>query len=189
VLEVGFGAGTDFIQWLRAGAVASGVDLTEEALANLTHRINVYGLPAPASIKVADAENLPFETGYFDLGYSWGVLHHTPNTEKAVRDLVRVVRPGGQLKLMLYNRRSLCSFHHWVKYALFRGRPGGERRHFIHDDFPISRFALAGHGAAKAGRGLVWGQDTEINLAFRCRHRERQERQDPEEKIAHVARG
>ena len=41
VIEVGFGAGTDFIQWLRAGAVASGVDLTEEALANLTHRIQV----------------------------------------------------------------------------------------------------------------------------------------------------
>src|SRR5260221_11498943 len=59
VLEVGFGAGTDFIQWLRAGARASGVDLTEEALANLTHRIRVYGLPEPESIQVADAESLP----------------------------------------------------------------------------------------------------------------------------------
>jgi ubiquinone/menaquinone biosynthesis C-methylase UbiE len=123
VLEVGFGAGTDFIQWLRAGAVASGVDLTEEALANLTHRIQVYGLPEPACIKVADAETLPFESGYFDLGYSWGVLHHTPDTGKSVRELVRVVRPGGEVKLMLYNRRSLCTFLHWVKYALLRGRP------------------------------------------------------------------
>jgi ubiquinone/menaquinone biosynthesis C-methylase UbiE len=123
VLEVGFGAGTDFIQWLRAGAVVSGVDLTEEALANLTHRIQVYGLPSPECIKVADAENLPFETGSFDLGYSWGVLHHTPNTEKAVRELVRVVRPGGEVKIMLYNRHSLCVFQHWVKYALLRGRP------------------------------------------------------------------
>ena len=41
VLEVGFGAGTDFIQWLRAGAIVSGVDLTEEALANLNHRISI----------------------------------------------------------------------------------------------------------------------------------------------------
>src|SRR5688500_15847092 len=41
VLEVGFGAGTDFIQWLRAGAIVSGVDLTEEGLANLTHRIRI----------------------------------------------------------------------------------------------------------------------------------------------------
>src|SRR5947207_8609771 len=51
VLEVGFGAGTDFIQWLRAGAMASGIDLTEEALDNLTHRIQVYDLPEPESLK------------------------------------------------------------------------------------------------------------------------------------------
>lgn len=123
VLEVGFGAGTDFIQWLRAGAVASGVDLTEEALANLTHRIQVYGLPDPESIKVADAERLPFESDRFDLGYSWGVLHHTPDTEKSIKELVRVIKPGGELKIMLYNRISLCSFHHWVKYALLKGKP------------------------------------------------------------------
>src|SRR5947208_376520 len=74
VVEVGFGAGTDFIQWLRAGALASGVDLTDEALANLTHRIRIYGLPQAESIQVSDAENLPFPSDTFDLGYSWGVL-------------------------------------------------------------------------------------------------------------------
>lgn len=123
VLEVGVGAGTDFIQWLRAGAIASGVDLTDEALANVTHRIDVYELPKPECLKVADAEHLPFEPDSFDLGYSWGVLHHTPNTAQAVRELVRVVRPGGEIKIMLYNRRSLCAFIHWVKYALLRGCP------------------------------------------------------------------
>src|SRR5260221_5083759 len=60
VLEVGFGAGTDFIQWLRAGAIASGIDLTEEALANLGHRIQIYNLPDAESLQVGDAENLPF---------------------------------------------------------------------------------------------------------------------------------
>jgi ubiquinone/menaquinone biosynthesis C-methylase UbiE len=123
VLEVGFGAGTDFIQWLRAGANATGIDLTEEALANLTHRIDVYGLPKPEHIQVGDAENLPFESNSFDLGYSWGVLHHTPNTEKAIRELLRVVRPGGEVKIMLYNRHSLCAFHSWIKFALLKGRP------------------------------------------------------------------
>jgi len=123
VLEVGFGAGTDFIQWLRAGAIASGIDLTEEALANLTHRIKVYGLPAPERLQVSDAENLPFESNSFDLGYSWGVLHHTPNTEKAIGELVRVVRPGGEIKIMLYNRHSLNALHSWVKFALLKGRP------------------------------------------------------------------
>ncbi len=123
VLEVGFGAGTDFIQWLRAGALVSGVDLTEEALANLTERIRIYDLPPPVSIQVADAENLPFPSNTFDLGYSWGVLHHTPNTEQAVAELVRVVRPGGEIKLMLYNRHSLYAAKCWLKFALLRGRP------------------------------------------------------------------
>ena len=101
ILEVGFGAGTDFIQWLRAGARASGIDLTPEALENLKRRIEVYQLPGPEQVMVADAENLPFESGSFDLGYSFGVLHHSPDTEKAISELVRVVRPGGDVKIML----------------------------------------------------------------------------------------
>jgi ubiquinone/menaquinone biosynthesis C-methylase UbiE len=123
VLEVGFGAGTDFIQWLRAGAMVSGVDLTQEALDNLTHRIGVYELPQPENILVGDAENLPFESDSFDLGYSFGVLHHTPDTGKALKELVRVIRPGGEIKIMLYNLHSICSFKFWVKYALLRGKP------------------------------------------------------------------
>jgi SAM-dependent methyltransferase len=123
VLEVGFGAGTDFIQWLRAGARASGIDLTPEALDNLTHRIRVYELPAPEQTMVADAEKLPFESNSFDLGYSFGVLHHSPNTEKAIAELVRVVRPGGEIKLMLYNRHSVCVFNQWMKSGLLRGKP------------------------------------------------------------------
>jgi len=123
VLEVGFGAGTDFIQWLRAGAVASGVDLTEEALDNVNRRIEVYGLPQPECLGVADAEDLPFSDNAFDLGYSWGVLHHTPNTEKSIAELVRVVRPGGEIKLMLYNRHSIYAYRRWLQMALGKGRP------------------------------------------------------------------
>jgi len=123
VLEVGLGAGTDFVQWLRAGAVASGVDLTPEALDNLRHRIQVYQLPAPEKIAVADAENLPFDSNSFDLGYSFGVLHHTPDTLCALREMVRVVRPGGEIKVMLYNRHSVWAFNQWFKHALLKGRP------------------------------------------------------------------
>jgi len=123
VLEVGFGAGTDLIQWLRAGARVSGIDLTEEALANVSRRIQVYGLPQPETLQVADAENLPFPSNSFDLGYSWGVLHHTPDTAKALSELVRVVRPGGEIKIMLYNRHGLYAWKMWIKHALFRGQP------------------------------------------------------------------
>jgi ubiquinone/menaquinone biosynthesis C-methylase UbiE len=123
VVEVGFGAGTDFIQWLRAGAIASGIDLTPEALANLTHRVEIYNLPAPAKIQVSDAEQLPFESNTFDLGYSFGVLHHTPNTPKAVSELIRVVRPGGEVKIMLYNSRSIYIINQWIRHCLLKGKP------------------------------------------------------------------
>jgi ubiquinone/menaquinone biosynthesis C-methylase UbiE len=123
VLEVGFGAGTDFVQWLRAGAIVSGVDLTPEALDNVRHRIDVYQLPAPEKIMVADAEHLPFAPDSFDLGYSFGVLHHTPDTLGALRELVRVVKPGGEIKVMLYNRHSAWAFNQWLKHALLKGRP------------------------------------------------------------------
>jgi ubiquinone/menaquinone biosynthesis C-methylase UbiE len=123
VVEVGFGAATDFIQWLRVGARVSGVDLTTEALAHARQRIEVYGLPKPEDLQVADAEHLPFQSDTFDLGYSFGVLHHTPDTEKAVRELVRVIRPGGELKIMLYNRRSIAIINRWVRFGLLKGQP------------------------------------------------------------------
>jgi ubiquinone/menaquinone biosynthesis C-methylase UbiE len=123
VLEVGTGAGTDFIQWLRAGAVTSGVDLTEESLRNVEARIRCYNLPRPERLEVADAESLPFSDAAFDLGYSFGVLHHTPNTPKALAELVRVIKPGGELKVMLYNRQSIFVINRWVRFALLRGKP------------------------------------------------------------------
>jgi ubiquinone/menaquinone biosynthesis C-methylase UbiE len=123
VLEVGYGAGTDFVQWLRAGASATGVDLTPEALDNLQHRIKTYGLPAPERILLGDAENLPFESNQFDLGYSFGVLHHSPDTPKALSELIRVVKPGGEIKVMLYNRHSIFVFNMWLKKACLKGRP------------------------------------------------------------------
>ena len=144
VLEVGFGAGTDFIQWLRASARVSGIDLTEEALANVSHRVEVYGLPQPDCLQVADAENLPFPSNTFDLGYSWGVLHHTPNTEKALAELVRVVRPGGEIKIMLYNRHGLYAWKMWVKHALLKGRP-----------WKTLRWVLANHVESAGTKGFT----------------------------------
>ena len=122
VLEVGVGVGTDFLQWVRAGADAYGVDLTEEGIEHVRRRLELYGLKA-AELRVADAESLPYEDDYFDLVYSWGVIHHSPDTTKALAELVRVTRPGGTCKIMVYNRHSLGAFYVWAKYALLRGRP------------------------------------------------------------------
>ena len=122
VLEVGVGAGTDFIQWVRAGAKAYGIDLTEEAIEHVKKRLAVYGLSAE-ECKVADAEHIPFPDNMFDLVYSWGVIHHTPDLFRALGEMIRVARAGGSIKIMIYNRRSLGAFYRYLKYGLFRGRP------------------------------------------------------------------
>jgi len=121
VLEVGIGAGTDFLQWVKGGARAVGMDYTREAIENVSHRLAVYEKYAP--LLQADAEILPFCENGFDLVYSWGVIHHTPDTWKALDEIVRVVRPGGQVKLMLYNRHSICALAVWLRYGLLAGQP------------------------------------------------------------------
>jgi ubiquinone/menaquinone biosynthesis C-methylase UbiE len=122
VLEVGVGAGTDFMQWVRAGAQAHGIDLTQEAIDNVEHRLHLEGLQA-VDLKVADAEHLPYEDNSFDLVYSWGVIHHSPDTQRCLQEIIRVAKPGGTIKIMIYHRRSLFAFYRWVLAALFKGKP------------------------------------------------------------------
>jgi SAM-dependent methyltransferase len=121
VLEIGVGAGSDFVRFARAGADATGVDLTEHAIRLVRQRLDNEGLEA--QLQQADAESLPFEDGAFDRVYSWGVLHHTPDTARAVREAVRVLAPGGRLCVMLYARHSWVAYGLWAKHALLQGRP------------------------------------------------------------------
>src|SRR5579859_5201019 len=122
VLEVGVGAGTDFLQWVRAGAVAHGIDLTQEAINNVEKRLQLYGFRAQ-ELKVGDAEHLPYENNVFDLVYSWGVIHHSPDTYQCLQELIRVTKPGGTIKFMIYNRHSLFAVYRWLITALFKGKP------------------------------------------------------------------
>ncbi len=122
VLEVGIGAGTDFLQWVRAGTRAHGIDATPEGVNHVKQRLQAYGLEAD-EVRVADCESLPYHDGEFDVVYSWGVIHHTPNTEKALREIVRVCRPGGTGKVMIYHRHSLLAYFVWVNRALLAGKP------------------------------------------------------------------
>jgi ubiquinone/menaquinone biosynthesis C-methylase UbiE len=122
MLEVGVGAGTDFLQWVRAGAEAHGIDLTQEAIDNVAHRLLLNNLEA-AELKVGDAENLPYEDNKFDLVYSWGVIHHSPNTQRCLAEIIRVTKPGGQIKVMIYHRRGLFAYWRWLNTALLKGKP------------------------------------------------------------------
>jgi SAM-dependent methyltransferase len=104
VLEIGCGLGTDGAQFARAGADYTGIDLTEAAVDLARRRFELFDLPG--EFRTADAENLDFADATFDLVYSHGVLHHTPDTERAVKEIHRVLKPGGVAKVMLYHRDS-----------------------------------------------------------------------------------
>lgn len=121
VLEVGCGVGTDSEMFARNGADLTAVDISEHSVELANKNLELHNLKA--DIRVADAENLPFKDNYFDFVYSWGVLHHTPDTTKAISEIHRVLRPDGVACIMLYNRRSLVSLQMYILFGLLRFRP------------------------------------------------------------------
>jgi ubiquinone/menaquinone biosynthesis C-methylase UbiE len=105
VLEVGCGVGTDGAQFAKAGARYVGVDQTDVAVELARRRFEIDGLAG--TFEVADATRLPFPDQQFDLVFSHGVIHHIPDTDAAVREFFRVLRPGGVALVMVYHRASL----------------------------------------------------------------------------------
>jgi ubiquinone/menaquinone biosynthesis C-methylase UbiE len=132
VLEIGVGAGTDFRNWIQQGAQARGIDLTETAVAAAHENLEAHGIaPDRYELRVADAENLPFAEGEFDLVYAYGVLHHSPDTPGAFREVFRVLKPGGRIKAMVYHLPSWTAWMLWVQHGLLRGRPGTTLREVV----------------------------------------------------------
>ena len=124
VLEIGVGAGVDFVQWVRNGAKATGIDLTEKGIALTREWLTLEGYdPSSYSLRVADAENLPFPDESFDIVFSYGVLHHTPDTARAYSEAWRVLRKGGQLRTMIYHCPSVTAINLWLYHALLKCRP------------------------------------------------------------------
>lgn len=121
VLEIGVGLGADHQRFAAAGADLYGIDLTERAVEHTRRRLAAYGLTSKLS--VGDAEALDFPDQHFDLVYSWGVLHHTPNVHAAVSEVHRVLKPGGRARIMLYHKWSVVGLMLWTRYALLRLRP------------------------------------------------------------------
>ena len=121
LLEVGCGMGTDLLQFARGGARCVGIDLTPRSIEISRHRFRLYG--AGGDFMISDGERLPFHDESFDVVYSNGVLHHTPDTVGAIREVHRVLRPGGVAKVMLYHRNSL---NYWVEVVLRHGVLGAE---------------------------------------------------------------
>ncbi len=111
VLEVGCGIGTDTMNFARAGAQVTAVDLSDESLTLARRRAEVFGLDSITFVQ-ANAEHLTdaVKVEPYDLVYSFGVIHHTPNPSAAVDQIRRYLTPSSELRLMVYSR---------VSYKLF----------------------------------------------------------------------
>jgi SAM-dependent methyltransferase len=121
LLEIGVGLGADHQRFAQAGARPAGIDLTERAVEHTRRRLRGFGLSS--ALRIGDAEHLPFPDDAFDIVYSWGVLHHSPDTAQAVSEVRRVLRPGGSARVMIYHKWSLVGVMLWLRYALVAMRP------------------------------------------------------------------
>ncbi len=121
VLEIGIGLGADHQEYAETGADLYGIDLTQRAVNYVRKRFAITG--AVSHLSIGDVENLAFRDEMFDLVYSWGVIHHTPNTAQAAREILRVLKKGGEFKVMIYHKYSLVGYMLWVRYALMKLRP------------------------------------------------------------------
>lgn len=123
LLEVGCGMGTDSLVWDRNGFRITGVDLTPAHLDLAKRLFDLYH--AAGNFLEGNAEQLAFPDNSFDCVYSYGVLHHTPDTNKAIREIYRVLQPDGHAVIMLYHKWSLNNFAHWVTGRGFENVKGG----------------------------------------------------------------
>lgn len=150
VLEIGVGAGSDFIQWLYHSDHATGIDLTEAGIALTRERLTLEGIPEESyTLRAADAEALPFDDGTFDIVYSWGVLHHTPNTARAYSEVMRVLKPGGVARMMVYHVPSWTGLMLYLVHGLAKGRPslGLKRAVFEHLESPGTKAYTTSEGS------------------------------------------
>jgi len=116
VLEIGAGLGTDLAQFATHGAATTDLDLSSGHLEHAQRNFALRGLSG--EFRQGDAEHLPFDDATFDVVYSNGVIHHTPNAARVVHEIHRVLKPGGKAIVMVYAENS---WHYWREQVLRLG--------------------------------------------------------------------
>jgi SAM-dependent methyltransferase len=119
LLEIGHGMGTDLLTFCEHGAEVYGIDITAEHHRLATRNFEVHG--RQAVLKLCDAASIDFPSEFFDVVYSHGVLHHTPDTVRCISEAYRVLKPGGLFILSLYHRYSAFHFAHLLNRGILKG--------------------------------------------------------------------
>lgn len=119
VLEIGVGMGSHAQLLASRSKSFAGIDLTSYAVKSTSARMKVAGLERPGiTIRQMDAEKLEFPDNSFDLVWSWGVIHHSSNTRQILKEIHRVLRPGGKATTMVYHRNL---WNYYIYSGLFGG--------------------------------------------------------------------
>ena len=128
VLEIGCGIGTDAVNFAKNGAHYTGVDLSDKSLDISRERFKVYGLDG--TFLCANAERLTdyLKERKYDLIYSFGVIHHSPNPDKIIEEVKKLLKPGGTFKMMVYAKNS------WKKAMI----DGGYEQYEAQKDVPVA---------------------------------------------------
>lgn len=138
VLEIGFGMGTDHLNLARRGAIMHGIDLTPTNREISTERFKIYGMKS--DLITGDAENLPYMDNSFDFVYSFGVIHHSPDTQRIISEIYRVLKPGGKCWITVYHKNSV--YFWWSVFLVNYLLKGGWKRRTLQQQ--LSRIEYPG---------------------------------------------
>lgn len=108
VLEIGCGMGFHCEMLARSGAQVSAIDLSPTSVLATKRRLELRSLSA--NVREMDAEELGFPSRSFDMVWSWGVIYHSSRTGRIVREIERVLRPGGEARVMVYNLEGMPAY-------------------------------------------------------------------------------
>lgn len=117
VLEIGCGMGCHSEMLARAGAEVNAIDLSPTSVKATKERAAQKQLNI--DVRQMDGEKLEFASGSFDMVWSWGVIHHSSRTGCIVREIERVLRPGGEARIMVYNFEGMPAYISLVTRYLF----------------------------------------------------------------------
>jgi SAM-dependent methyltransferase len=171
VLEIGVGNGSHAQLIAPHSRSYTGIDLTRYAVESTLRRFQIFGIRG--NVRQMDAERMEFADASFDYIWTWGVIHHSANTEKILREMQRVLRPGGRAVIMVYHRSLL---YYYVFNGVFRGivRGGFVRTRSLHKlvqlntDGAIARLYSIAEWRALTGKYfsiqevLIKGQKSEL---------------------------